>query len=54
MKRVTSTVIIGRHGLPVLTEGYTEIGGMRFYDSRLTVGRHGEYVIQPSRTELAP
>jgi len=42
--RVPSRVIIGRCG-PVVTRGYTEIHGLRFYDDQVVVGRHGEYVI---------
>jgi len=44
-RRVPSTVVIGPHG-PMVTRGYTEIAGIRFYDDRLVVGRHGEYVIE--------
>jgi hypothetical protein len=45
-KHVPSTVVIGPHG-PMVTRGYTDVGGLRIYDDQMQVGPYGQPVISP-------
>lgn len=49
IKHVPPRVVIGPHG-PCVTEGYTEIAGVRFYPERVVVGPHGPVVVPPRTT----
>lgn len=44
--RHPSRMVIGPHGLPVMTQGYTEIGGIKYYDTIMVVGDHGQMIIK--------
>jgi hypothetical protein len=52
MKRVSSTVIVGPQGQPIITRGYTEIAGVRFYDSQMVVGPRGQPMISEGYTDI--
>lgn len=41
MKRVSSTLFIGRDGAPRVSRGYTEIGGIRFEDDIIVYDQNG-------------
>lgn len=49
-KHVPARIVIGPRG-PCVARGYTEIGGLRFYDDQLVVGPHGQYVLRRGETE---
>ena len=51
MKHVASTIIIGARGEHVVTRGYTEIGGVRFYDDQVVIGQHGEHMLSKGSVE---
>nr|WP_250808273.1 hypothetical protein [Neorhizobium tomejilense] len=50
VKQVPASVVVGRYGHSV-TRGYTEIGGIRFYDDMVVVGSRGERVVDPGSVE---
>lgn len=52
VKHVPSTVVVGPHGQPVVTRGYTEIGGLRIYDDQVVVGDHGQHEISKGWSEI--
>lgn len=52
VKRVSASLKVGPHGQPVHVPGYTEIGGIRFYDDELVVGPYGQPVLRRGRTAL--
>jgi hypothetical protein len=54
MKYVASTVIIGPRGELQITRGYTEIGGIRFYDDQVVIGARGEHTLSKGEVVLAP
>jgi len=51
-KHVPSTVVIGDHGQPVVTRGYTEIAGLRIYDDQVVVGPYGQHMISKGWSEI--
>lgn len=51
-KRVDRTLIVGPRGLPVVSSGYTEIGGVRLYDDELIIGRYGLPEVRQGRVEI--
>lgn len=52
VKYVPDTLVVGPHGLPVVRQGYTEIGGLRFFGDRVVVGSHGQHVLETGRMEM--
>ncbi len=55
---VPGGVIVGPHGLPMVTRGYREIpctdGHVRIYDDMAVVGDHGQPVLSKGKIEVVP